>query len=286
MSVYTIHAARGRVCLRNSEPKRGATSETVVLLHSSASSGAQWRRLEGMLKADYRVVAPDLYGYGGSAAWPGPGPLTMADEARQIWDVIRRRNGAVHLVGHSYGGAVALRLALDHPYAFQSLTLIEPVAFHLLQGRDATVKHFLAEIRALSNSVCRGVAEGRPADAMAGFVDYWNGAGSWQVLSEERRAALAATAGKVAMDFFSSMTETRMLEAYRRILLPTQILVGDRSPPPVRYIAGRLGAVLPAAGVRHMTGLGHMMPLTHPEIVNPVIERHIRAHGRPRQAAA
>ena len=281
MTLHSIDQGRGAVAVRQS-----GHGETVVLLHSSACSSAQWRRFQDELQGRYRVLAPDLYGYGGTSAWSGPGPLRLADEARLVWDLVRREQGPVHLVGHSYGGAVALRLALDHGAQLQSLTLIEPVAFHLLRGKDPTLTRFFEEVRGLAEHVWRGVAEGDPEAAMARFVEYWNGPGAWDQLSAAQRDGVARTAGKVAMDFFSAMTDTRGLEAYRSIQVPSLILVGDRSPTPVRYIAGLLGGVLPWAGMRHLAGLGHMMPLSHPGIVNPIIARHIETNsGQDRRAA-
>ena len=102
--------------------------ETVVLLHSSASSGAQWRSLCAPLAERFTALAPDLYGYGASDPWPGRAAMTLADEVAPLEALLARRPGPVHLVGHSYGGAVALRLALRAP-TLRSLTLIEPVAF-------------------------------------------------------------------------------------------------------------------------------------------------------------
>jgi pimeloyl-ACP methyl ester carboxylesterase len=57
------------------------SGEPVLLLHSSGSSSAQWRALMERLSARFRVVAPDLYGYGGTALWPGRGPFHLAHEA-------------------------------------------------------------------------------------------------------------------------------------------------------------------------------------------------------------
>jgi len=47
------------------------SGEPVVLLHSSGSSNAQWRALAEQPSPRFRVIAPDLYGYGATANWPG-----------------------------------------------------------------------------------------------------------------------------------------------------------------------------------------------------------------------
>src|SRR5688572_6699464 len=80
--------------------------EPVVLLHSSASSGAQWRALAERLSSRYRVIAPDLYGYGATAHWPGQGPFHLEREAEIVEALLARVGEPAHLVGHSYGGAV------------------------------------------------------------------------------------------------------------------------------------------------------------------------------------
>src|SRR5262245_40305747 len=119
--------------------------EPVVLLHSSGASGAQWRTLAEQLGERYHVVAPDLYGYGASAPWPGHGPFSLAHEAEIVHALLDRLGERVHLVGHSYGGAVALHVARLHSERLRSLALIEPVAFHLLHER--------VEVVALANAV-------------------------------------------------------------------------------------------------------------------------------------
>ena len=115
------------------------SGETVLLLHATASAGAQWQALAETLRSDWHVVAPDLYGYGESDPWPGHGPFALAEEAALAEAVLADAGIAnagrrpFHLIGHSYGGAVALRLAMQQPERLLSLVLIEPVAFQLLR---------------------------------------------------------------------------------------------------------------------------------------------------------
>jgi pimeloyl-ACP methyl ester carboxylesterase len=264
------------------------SGEAVLLLHSSASSGAQWRSLREMLQASYRLVAPDLYGYGETEPWAGEAPLRLTDEAALADAVLAGCNGPIHLIGHSYGGAVGLRFAVEQPQRLLSLTLIEPVAFHLLRGAPiGTADHDLyddvAEIAtAVSNAAVRGDDRG----GMAKFIDYWSGAGAWMRVKPELQAVLTRCTAKVAQDFEATMTDPTPIDALRRIAVPTLVLRGSASPRPTRRIAELVVEALPRACLRTIEGAGHMLPLTHREAVNMAIAGHLFRSMADRQRPA
>jgi len=78
----------------------------VLLLHGSASAAVMWAPAIDVLKAKFRVIAPDLVGYGRTDSWPDGCDFTAADELRLL-EPLLPRNAPVHVVGHSYGGLVA-----------------------------------------------------------------------------------------------------------------------------------------------------------------------------------
>ena len=159
------------------------TSEPVVLLHCSGSSGAQWRSLAAQLGERYQVLTPDLIGYGAAGPWSGGGAFCLAEEAAPVRSILGRLNEAVHLVGHSYGGAVALHLARIRPERVKSLTLIEPSAFHLLRNGDATDAEALREITVVAAYASAALAVGDYRGGFGRFVDYWSGPGSWRAMA-------------------------------------------------------------------------------------------------------
>jgi pimeloyl-ACP methyl ester carboxylesterase len=264
------------------------SGETVLLLHSSAGSSAQWRSLTDILQARWRVLAPDLHGYGQTGQQPLPASPGLADEIVLADAVLAESAEPIHLVGHSYGGAVALRFAAERPERLRSLTLIEPVAFHLLCGAPAgTAEHGLfREVAALAADVTESAAEGDGRRGMARFVDYWNGAGSWMRLRPEAQVALARQAPRVALDFRAAMTDSTRLRALRGIAVPTLILRGSASPRPTRRIAALVAQVLPKARLQAIEGAGHMLPLTHPAAVNAVITDHLSRNTAAQQRPA
>jgi pimeloyl-ACP methyl ester carboxylesterase len=266
------------------------SGETVLLLHSSASSSAQWRSLTESLQAVYRCLAPDLYGYGDTDAWPGEGPLDLAEEAALADAVVAESDRPIHLVGHSYGGAVALRFALQHTERLRSLTLIEPVAFHLLRSAtaDAADRSLFGEVAEVAGLVSKATATGDYRGGMAHFVDYWNGDGAWSRTKPALRAALAQRTPKVALDFWATMTESTPRAAYRRIAVPTLVLRGTESPAPTRRIAELVAQALPRSRLQSIDGAGHMLPLTHREAVNAAVAEHLSSTiaARQRPAAA
>jgi pimeloyl-ACP methyl ester carboxylesterase len=243
------------------------SGDAVVLLHSSASSGAQWRSLAAQLSDRYRVLAPDLYGYGASAHWPGHAPFALAHEAEIVHALLDHVGTQAHLVGHSYGGAVALHAARTRGGRFRSLVLIEPVAFYLLAERG--------EIAAVAEGVRRAVASGDYLGGCRGFYEYWSGPGSWDAVPPPRREAMAPLMAKVAIEFHAAFTEPAELADHRRITVPTLLVLGERSPQPVRRICELLAATLGDARLRIVEGAGHMSPLTHRDAVNALIAEHL-----------
>src|SRR5262245_61198027 len=110
----------------------------VIALHCSLGSGRQWSRLTEALGESHEVIAPDLSGYGKNFARPIL-PTRLCDEVALLGEQIDGTTGPVHLVGHSYGGAVAFKMATSERWAsrIRSLTLIEPVLPTLLRDDAA-----------------------------------------------------------------------------------------------------------------------------------------------------
>ncbi|HTO81900.1 MAG TPA: alpha/beta hydrolase [Methylomirabilota bacterium] len=263
------------------------SGETVLLLHSSTSSGAQWRSLTEVLRTRWRVLAPDLYGYGQTGQQTDPACSSLADEAALALAVARNAK-RIHLVGHSYGAAVALRFAVEQPERLLSLTLIEPVSFHLLRhAPEGTTEHRLfREVAELAADVTQAAAAGHGRRGMMRFVDYWNGAGAWTRLRPDVQSMLAQQAPQVALDFRAAMTDPTRLEALREIAAPTLILRGSASPWPTRRIAALIALILPNVRFRTIDGAGHMLPLTHREPVNDAIGDHLSRSAMTRQRPA
>ncbi len=237
---------------------------TLVLLHSTASSAGQWFGLRSELADRFTIVAVDLHGHGASDPWPGTRALALADEAAAVAAVIGELEGPVHLVGHSYGGAVALNLALSgRPLA--SLTVIEPVAFHLLRDDPRIDAGLLAEVTAVAGAVQEGVLSGDYAGGMARFVDYWNGAGAWAAIRPDRQPGLARMAPAVALHFAAAVGSPDRLADCARLAVPTLVLSGERTTAPAAAISSRLATTIPGCHACVVAGAGHMLPRTHPE---------------------
>ncbi len=261
------------------------SGQPVVLLHSTGGSGAQWRALVDRLSARFHVLAPDLYGYGGTAPWHGHGAFTLPDEAALVHTLLDCFDEPAHLVGHSYGGAVALHVARVRGEELRSLTLIEPVAFHLLRGGDDADAAALSEIVRIADGVTRSLACGDYIGGFGRFVDYWSGPGTWTSMPLPKREAMATSLPKVALDFHATLDDAARPGDFERIAVPTLLMQGSCTPLPTQRICHRLARVLPGASTTTIRGAGHMSPLTHRDGVNDLIVAHLAANAVERRSA-
>ena len=246
----------------------------IIGLHCSGGSGRQWASLAAALAPEHAMHAPNLIGYGSDGPSGFDGDVTLDTEAARIEEVMNATQGPVVLVGHSYGAAVATRMALRRPDRIVGLALFEPVLFSLiLRGADRAGREILTTGCAIRDDV----RAGRVPQAAARFVDYWSGAGAWDAIDARRRAGLCSRMGKVAQEFGALFSDALPLAAYARLTMPVLLLEGEMTPLPPRAIARRLLGVLPDATHVRVAGAGHMGPITHAEVVNGEILRFVHA---------
>ena len=254
--------------------REAGSGPALVCLHSSASTSAQFRPLMERLANRHRVIAVDLYGYGQSPPWPEERPLRLDDEVRLLEPVFRDAGDRFHLVGHSYGAAVGLKAALAAPGRLLSLSIFEPVFFSFLLEGDPT-EPAAQEIISLGEDTSAAVDRGEPEKAAERFVDYWMGAGSWAGTPDKRRAGITPTMGKVKAEWRALFTEKTPLRALSTLAVDTLFLSGSTSPLASRALSRLIVQTLPRVTTRVLEGVGHMGPITHPDLVNGAIEAHL-----------
>ena len=150
------------------------TGTPVVFLHSGVGSAGEWKQVFSLWPEGYRLVAIDAY-RDGTGAGAG-GPRSLDDYADQVYAVAEYVGVPVCLVGFSWGGATALRVAAAAPELVDSLAVVEPEAYALLRTQNAAA---YAQIRGLRDRWRAHVRAGRWYEAVEEFVDFYNGPGSF-----------------------------------------------------------------------------------------------------------
>lgn len=257
--------------------KTSGQGQPVLLLHSSLSSHKQWLPLVSLLSEHYQLLLPDLLGYGSNqtAALQQFPTHSLAVEAEALLSQIPSAllQQPMLLIGHSFGGAVALHLARTGKIKLKALILYEPVAFHLLaNSADPQANVLTAEVVALSAQMPH-----LPAwDAARLFVDYWQQQDYFQHLPARMQQQMAAQVWKVPQDFAALIGEPATLADYQPIHCPILLLRGAQSRRSALMITELLQEIWPQASVKTLPA-GHMAPVAAAELVNAQIVEFIRA---------
>jgi pimeloyl-ACP methyl ester carboxylesterase len=113
------------------------SGDALLLVHGLGTNRRVWRAATSELGGRWRVLAPDLPGFGESAPVDGGFGLDAAADAVAAL-AVERGGGPVDVVGHSLGGAVTIRLARRHPELVRRLVLFAPAGLAPRPGLLAT----------------------------------------------------------------------------------------------------------------------------------------------------
>ena len=203
-------------------------------------------------------------------------PRRWRTKSPSCGDQIGDATGPIHLVGHSYGGAVAFKMATNSPYAdrIRSLTLIEPVLPTLLcdNAADRRLHDLFAD---LGRKVYVDLCNGRDMEALDKFLSFWNGSGPAEKLPGEVQLRMIKQVEKIAFDFTAILGAQDVGAAAAKLRVPTLLYSGGLSPYLTQRIVMRLASIIPGAEAKHLPAAGHMLPISHGKIANPEIVRHI-----------
>ena len=256
--------------------RESGTGPAVVCLHANASTSSQWRSLMELLSPRFHVLAADSYGAGKSPL-PPPGGARLKDEVALLEPVLTKAGERFSLVGHSHGGAIALIAATMFPQRVHALALYEPTLFALVEAESPQPN----DVDGIRNTVASAVAALKASDAVGAarfFIDFWMGSSAFDRMPERNREVIAEAIAQVPGWKRALFEEPTPLAAFRALRCPVLLLTGSASPLSSRAVARRLAAALPNVEVLELKGLGHMAPVTHPQLVNPCIAQFLEQH--------
>lgn len=253
----------------------------VVLIHSSVAGAGQWRQLMKDLSGQFHLMAINLYGYGATDTWDDQRNQTLDDQASLIGEVLPDPQCRFSIVGHSFGGSVAMKAAAMFADRVDRLVLIEPNPFYLLslEGRQAA----FAEAVSLRDCIKEHGATGDWKTAAAVFADYWTGKGSWTAMSDDRQAKFATALQPNYHEWDAVMNETTPLAQWRDSLPSrTTVISAEDTVRSIAEIVALLNTACPHWHFEKLAKGGHMAALTRPEAMTPLIKAALGQGQDPR----
>jgi lipase len=236
----------------------------ILALHPSLAHGGAFAGL-GLP----HLTAPDMIGHGQARDWDMLGDLhsLCTRDAIDLAAKMAATSGPIDLIGHSFGGTVALRIALERPELLRSIVLIEPVLFAAARADDAPeYRDFIAQHQAFEVMMRVGDLRGAAQHFQSIWGDgrdFGDAPKSVQRYIMDRLHLILAQTDALHNDSAGIMGYLR-LEA---VGLPVLLICGSDSPPIVAAIARALASRLPNLTQVTIQGARHMAPITHPRQV-------------------
>lgn len=182
--------------------------------------------------------------------------------------LIRHLESPAVLVGHSYGGVVALAIALRGHVPLGALVLFEPVALKMVAMAGESNAYAMA--KAVFDDYISSF-EGGDAKAVQKMVDFWFGEGTFGRMPESLTAYLVKETASNIRDVRATFREDYSPDGLRKLTMPVVTVVGDQSPELTHRIAHLIAQYVPHGSLRTLARANHALTTTHVDAVAEVI---------------
>ncbi|WP_394848454.1 alpha/beta hydrolase [Pendulispora brunnea] len=232
----------------------------ILCIHGMSSSGLVWGPSVAKVAALGRTIVYDRRGCTRSER-PEPYTTSIAQQADDAAALLRALDASPAVViGRSYGGEVALALALRHPETVRALVLLEAGLVNLVPEAKAWADGVLARVLA--------AAEREPSDAAKALVHEILGEGGWEKLPAPLQSMFTGNSPAVVAEMRGGFLEAEP-EELAKLGIPVLLVASAESPPAFRQVVAAMGAAIPNARTALVPG-GHLIDLAEPAVLELV----------------
>jgi pimeloyl-ACP methyl ester carboxylesterase len=240
--------------------KTGDSGEPLVLVHGSWDDHHTWDFIVPILSKSLQVLTYDRRGH--SQSERSSSPHTITDDVNDLAALIEESGLApVHLSGQSFGGAVALRLAVQRPDLLRSLHVHAPPLLHLLRD-DPEEQALFQGLTEHLNSVEKLLAAG---DMEGGARQFVGGPDTWAAMPEEIKQIMIANAHTFLDDLHDPEAFSFNLDQLRSFPHPVLLTDSENDMPFAHLVVSKLSKVLPHVERQHFSDADHDAQLSQPE---------------------
>lgn len=243
----------------------------LVFIHGSFASDATWKKIIEVQAKKHQCIAIKLPGHGGA---PEPNDIqapTLATEINLVVHIIEQTTDqAVHLIGHSFGGVVALAVALSGRVKVCQLTLFEPVAAWVLAAAQDELHY--QQVQDCFNLYQQDLAQRIP-DACQRVIDFWGQAGDFKALPEGIQDHMRDLTAHNFRHWQLSKNISTTAQDLQRCTIPTQVIYGTCSSPVTHAVCEHLVALMPNCCEYAVQGASHFLVTTHADQCLAIINK-------------
>jgi pimeloyl-ACP methyl ester carboxylesterase len=231
----------------------------VLCIHGTSSSALVWGDALAPLAEVGRVITYDRRGHTRSER-PHPYEVTSvaehAADAAALLEGLRAAPAVV--IGRSYGGEIALELALQHPAMVAALVLLEPAVLGLSASAASFVEPLTRQVLQMSTQSPHAVAET--------FLRAVAGDAVWEAFPRPLKEMFAENGPAIAAEFRGGYWDVT-LDSLKTVQVPALLVMSEESPQPFREVAEAITAAIPGAQSCLVPG-GHLISPGIPQVVD------------------
>lgn len=234
-----------------------------VFIHGSFANARSWKKIIGKLDQNTSNIAINLPGHGGA---PDPQDFLHPSLEPEIMAIRSKLNetgvleNGLHLIGHSYGGVVALGITMSNALPVKKLTLFEPV--------DVSVLSVFGEIAAASD-VRQFMQEYQAAikigefNACARVIDFWGGEGSFDQIPEHIQKQMNEMTKNNLRHWEICKNNGKLPGEYQNLQIPVTLVHGSKSNSTAINICTSLNNNFPNSKIQVIDSASHFMITSH-----------------------
>lgn len=240
----------------------------IVFIHGSYATSSTWKKMINQLSEHHRCISIKLPGHGGAPEandFDAPTVETELDILRQVVESLTDKlihDEPIHIVGHSFGGVVALAQALKGNLNLSQVTLFEPVSTWVLdrvgdQEMSDRVQLFL-------DKYTQDIAN-KKQYAYGQVIDFWGEEGAFDSLPDFIKDGMEPLLKNNIRHWDLCTSIDSDLNDLKNCTVPTRLVFGDKSNPVARAICEHLKAHIPNSKTYKIEGASHFLVTSHAE---------------------